>query len=188
MAIKNLKLRQLVFIKQNTYYENGFFVNSRGFDYKKVNGSVMNKYFNNLDVKKSLLTISPSLAKQWHPTKNGKLEPKHVTPGSNKTVWWLCEESHEWKAPVYNRSRGIGCPYCYGLFATKETNLEAINPRLAQQWHQIKNKSLDLRDIKPMSGKKVWWLCDKGHEWEAIVANRSNGSGCPYCAGRRKRI
>jgi len=33
------------------------------------------------------------------------------------------------------------------------------------------------------SNKKVWWLCDKGHEWCATIHNRSAGSGCPHCSG-----
>ena len=33
---------------------------------------------------------------------------------------------------------------------------------------------------------KVWWQCEKGHEWEATIANRAgmNKTGCPYCSGR----
>ena len=34
-----------------------------------------------------------------------------------------------------------------------------------------------------MSNDKVWWKCEKGHEWEAVIFARSMGSGCPYCAG-----
>ena len=35
------------------------------------------------------------------------------------------------------------------------------------------------------SNKKVWWKCEKGHEWEAVVSSRYNGAGCPYCSGRK---
>jgi rubrerythrin len=35
------------------------------------------------------------------------------------------------------------------------------------------------------SNKKITWIGSCGHEWNAIVKNRSNGSGCPYCAGNR---
>lgn len=32
------------------------------------------------------------------------------------------------------------------------------------------------------SRKKCWWKCfKKQHEWEAVVSNRSSGTGCPYC-------
>ena len=38
----------------------------------------------------SLLKNNPELAKEWHPTKNGSLEPTDLTLGSNKKVWWVC--------------------------------------------------------------------------------------------------
>ena len=60
----------------------------------------------------NLQVINPDLAKQWHPTKNGDLTPKKITPGSAKRVWWVCEQGHEWKAPVGARSKGTRCPYC----------------------------------------------------------------------------
>ena len=32
----------------------------------------------------------------------------------------------------------------------------------------------------------MWWLCERGHPYQAVVAARTtHGSGCPYCAGRR---
>lgn len=34
------------------------------------------------------------------------------------------------------------------------------------------------------SGKKVYWLCEHGHSWEAQINRRANGNGCPYCSGR----
>ena len=60
----------------------------------------------------NLKALFPGLAKQWHPTKNGKLTPDAVTPGSNKKVWWICDKGHEWKTAVKNRRRGSGCHYC----------------------------------------------------------------------------
>ena len=38
----------------------------------------------------SLAEINPELAKQWHPTNNGKLTPCDLGPGSGKVVWWKC--------------------------------------------------------------------------------------------------
>ena len=60
----------------------------------------------------NLQIINPTLAKQWHPKKNGSLTPKDVSPNSNKKVWWICERNHEWAATIRNRNRGHGCPYC----------------------------------------------------------------------------
>ena len=60
-----------------------------------------------------LQTKNPKLSKEWHPTKNGKLTPKDVTPGSGKKVWWLCSHNHEWQANVYHRNKGSGCFSCW---------------------------------------------------------------------------
>jgi hypothetical protein len=62
----------------------------------------------------NLAKANPKLAKEWHPRKNGKLKPTDITPGSSRSVWWVCENGHEWKAMVYERNRGSGCPSCLG--------------------------------------------------------------------------
>ncbi len=60
-----------------------------------------------------LATTNPDLAKECHPTKNGNLLPEHLLPKSNKKIWWKCGRcKHEWKAFVYQRSSGTGCPNC----------------------------------------------------------------------------
>ena len=59
-----------------------------------------------------LATRNPTLAAEWHPTKNEGLTPQDVTLSSSKKVWWLGSCSHDWQAFVFHRSRGSGCPYC----------------------------------------------------------------------------
>lgn len=34
----------------------------------------------------------------------------------------------------------------------------------------------------PGSHKMAWWLCGKGHSWQATIKSRVEGNGCPYCA------
>ena len=34
------------------------------------------------------------------------------------------------------------------------------------------------------SKRRVWWRCKAGHRWQATVADRMSGSGCPYCSGK----
>jgi hypothetical protein len=131
-----------------------------------------------------LQTLNPALASQWHPRENGALTPRDVTPGSIRKVWWVCGKGHEWEATVASRSHGNGCPYCAGRLICDDNCLQTLNPDLASQWHPMKNDALIPRDVTLSSNKKVWWVCGKGHEWEARVANRSRGRGCPYCAGR----
>lgn len=61
------------------------------------------------------------------------------------------------------------------------------NAELMAEWDWEKNNELGFNpnEITSHSGKKVWWVCANGHSFDATVANRSNGKGCPICAGRK---
>jgi hypothetical protein len=70
----------------------------------------------------------------------------------------------------------------------KKKLLSITHSALAKEWHPTKNGDLTPDDITYGSGKKVWWLCKSKHEYQAVVYNRTgNNSGCPYCAGNRKK-
>ena len=66
--------------------------------------------------KDDLSTLRPDLAKEWHPTKNGDLKPTDVKLQSNKKVWWLCPNNHEYQAVIGGRTRSdnkaSNCPIC----------------------------------------------------------------------------
>ena len=133
----------------------------------------------------SLLLSNPEISKQWNFDKNGKLSPEVTTAGSRKKVWWKCSNGHEWQATIASRSSGNGCPYCSGRRATKGKNdLKSINPVLAKEWNYAKNGSISPEDYSANTPKKVWWKCSNGHEWQARISHRHDGSGCPYCSGR----
>ena len=63
-------------------------------------------------------------------------------------------------------------------------DLATINPSLAAQWNYKKNDKLTPKDVTAHNNRKVWWICDFGHEWNATIASRSDGHGCPFCSGR----
>ena len=43
----------------------------------------------------------------------------------------------------------------------------------------------DPKDITAGSGKKLKWKCSAGHEWEAVVGNRTKRNDrCPVCSGK----
>ena len=127
----------------------------------------------------------PELLKEWHPTRNGDLTPWDVTHGSSRKVWWICHKGHEWDAVIFNRIKGIGCPYCSGNKVGEDNNLAVRYPDIAKEWHPTKNKALTPYNVTPRSGRKVWWRCKVGHEWDSIIANRTISKGCPYCSGKR---
>ncbi len=133
-----------------------------------------------------LQTVNPTLSKEWNHEKNGKLKPEQFTANSGKKAWWKCNKGHEWQATIASRNNGCGCPYCAGQKVVKnENDLQTVNPTLAQEWNYEKNDGLTPMDVMPNSNKTVWWKCNKGHEWQATVAHRNNGRGCPYCAGQK---
>ena len=41
------------------------------------------------------------------------------------------------------------------------------NPTVSQSWHPTMNGVLTPNDVTPGSSIKVWWLCERGHEWQA---------------------
>lgn len=127
----------------------------------------------------------PKIAAQWHPTKNGSVRPDSVTAGSHKVVWWVCEKGHEWQAIVKSRAEGCGCPVCANrVIISGENDLATTYPYLAGQWHPTKNEPLTPRDVVAGTARKVWWQCEKGHEWQSSIASRVSGVGCPVCAGK----
>ncbi|MFF2531519.1 zinc-ribbon domain-containing protein [Brevibacillus sp. NPDC058079] len=84
-----------------------------------------------------LATTHPELAKEWHPTKNGKLTPYDVIAGSNKKRWWICERKHEWEANSNSRAKkdgsGSGCPICIQSKGEKKIEKFLISRNITHQ-------------------------------------------------------
>ncbi len=69
-------------------------------------------------------------------------------------------------------------------------DISELSPQLQQEWHPANNALLGGIKIKPYSNKKVMWSCPNcpagcPHIWESLVHNRTGGSKCPYCEGRK---
>ena len=132
-----------------------------------------------------MATTHPALAAQWHPTKNGELTPDLIQAGSRVRVWWVCELEHEWPAMASDRLVGRGCPYCTGRLVLAGFNdMATTHPHLLAHWHPTKNGELTPDLIQAWTGKRIWWRCEKGHEWRASGASKASGVNCPTCWGR----
>jgi hypothetical protein len=133
-----------------------------------------------------LATTHPEIAKQWHPTLNGKNTIYNIIAGSGKKVWWKCDkgEDHEWLTAVSHRATGTACPFCCNQKINIENSLQTLNPNLAKEWHPSENGNLTPLNFGQGSSQKVWWRCNDNneHEWNAKISDRSNGNGCPSCA------
>ena len=76
----------------------------------------------------------------------------------------------------------------------KENSLAMTHPELAAQWDYGKNGSLTPENVTAGSGKKVWWRMSYDDEktgrcfnflWQATIASRVNGAGCPFLTGHK---
>ena len=136
----------------------------------------------------SLAAEYPSIAKEWDAAKNVPLLPTQVISGTRRKVWWRCPKGHSWRAAVYSRTTlGTGCPVCTGRQALAgENDLATLYPDIAAQWDEEKNGALHPSNVTAGSNRRVWWRCEKGHSYRAVIAQRvQRGDGCPYCANRK---
>ena len=134
-------------------------------------------------------TKFPELVKEWNAIRNDGLTPDLVSPYTSKKVWWTCKYGHEYQSSVASKSNGTGCPVCSNRQVLAGFNdLATKNAGLTKEWHPFQNGELTPNDVTPGSGKKVWWKCENGHEWEASTVNRTKGRGCPYCPRKRTSI
>ena len=129
----------------------------------------------------------PEIAKDWHPELNGQLDPSDVPVGSNRKVWWLCSQGHDYDTRVSRRvARGTGCRICSGNEVLKGYNdLESKFPEISREWHPELNGLVQAHQVSYGSPKKRWWKCPgNGHQYEMRVAVRtgSRKAQCPYCS------
>ncbi len=141
-----------------------------------------NRHFSEL-AKRGGIT-DPTLLKDFDYEKNAPLTPSDYTPSTNTSVFWKCHVcGYEWRAKVNNRDNGRGCPLCSNKVVVKGRNdLATTDPEIAKEWHPTKNGEIKPTDVTRGTGKKVWWFCPRGHEYQATVLHRaSGGTGCPIC-------
>ena len=134
----------------------------------------------------SIVAKFPLIADEWHPTKNGDLKPEMYSFSSHAKVLWHGKCGHEWMQIIKNRTlANAGCPVCSGREVLSGFNdLATKNPEVIALWHPSKNGDLTPAQVTSRSNKKVWWKCEKGHEWEAAISGVSGGSRCPICSNR----
>lgn len=151
----------------------------------------------------STTTAAPETS-EWHPTRNGELDPYKIGQHAHRKVWWRCSEcSHEWQAsPNERTSAGRGCPACgrrrsiaatvdrNGRFrVSRERSIAVVRPDLLEEWHPALNGVLDPFTVAAGSERRVSWQCsnaDCRQEWQAVVGDRAKrGLGCPACGYRR---
>ena len=139
---------------------------------------------------RSLEHLYPDISKEWDYEKNGNIKPDMVFSGTVDKFWWKCGSGHSWQASVGSRIQGHGCPYCSGRFPISgKTDLKSLYPEIVKEWNYEKNQNLSPENVTSQSNKKVWWKCQKGHEWQSPIYARTYGNNkCPYCSNKKLLI
>ncbi|WP_438354636.1 zinc-ribbon domain-containing protein [Microbacterium sp. CJ88] len=135
-----------------------------------------------------LTSQHPAVAAEWDRAPGANAgDPDRVGARSNRRVNWVCDEGHRWAATINNRTRnGSGCPFCAGNRVVRgKTDLATVRPDLAAEWDFDRNGELTPQVVGAFSATKVWWSGSCGHSWDAAINNRSSGTGCPVCDGKR---
>lgn len=135
----------------------------------------------------------PEIAQEWDYKKNNPVTPDKIDYGSGTKYWWRCSKcgfGFE-MSPNSRTCKGTGCPSCAHIVANQGVNdIKTTRPDLMKEWDYEKNDKLGLNPsyLLPNSIKKAWWRCIVcGHEWFAMIGNRSRGRSCPECSKKNHK-
>jgi ribosomal protein S17E len=137
----------------------------------------------------SLLIIQTPIAEDWDYNNNSGIDINAVYKTSRLLVHWKCINGHKYKTSVFSRVRSNGCKECskasfseerIKLNALKGTSFADENPKIVNEWNLARNK-FSPNEVTSKSSLKIWFKCNKGHEWMTTPKARTMGRGCPIC-------
>ena len=140
------------------------------------------------EVEKSLATLRPKIAKEWHPTKNLPLLPTMVNKSSTKNVWWKCENNHEWQWVIDGRNKKgkkVGnCKVCESI----GFNFPLISKQISDKniFSNFKFKKREINNFSDLSIESpliLWWECENNHLFKREVrdAVKTKNKFCFEC-------
>lgn len=129
---------------------------------------------------KSFSEVYPHLVSEWSPEND--LGPDKVSYGSNKAIIWNGPCGHTWTATPKNRGHNHGCPICSGNKIVAGLNdFASLFPDVVKEWSD-RNFPAMPSGFASKSNMNAWWRCSScGREWQARIADRTDGHGCPHC-------
>ena len=121
---------------------------------------------------------------EWDYNKN-PISPYEISYGSNKKVWWICPKNHSYDMAPKQRtiSNPQGCPFCSNMRVGESNSIATLKSEWISEWNFDRNAENNPFNIGIQSNQKIWWKCDKGHEWFVSPNSRiTYDTGCPNCA------
>lgn len=135
-------------------------------------------------VKGQFLRDFDDLLGEWDWDFNGDLDPLTLRAGSKERVAWRCllNPAHVWETKLSDRTYHPSfCPFHMGNRVHPSESFAAYFPWFTKEWQPTKN-DLHPAEVSRASGREVVWLCDHGHEWSAVVYQRTlSKTDCPAC-------
>ncbi|MDB4944542.1 MAG: hypothetical protein JWP97_4076 [Labilithrix sp.] len=129
---------------------------------------------------RSVATARPSLVPLWNAEKNGDVSPSAVDAAHAGNAWWRCLKGHDYQRSPLLMIKDSTCPVC----SVADHSLAVTNPTVAAEWHPRKNGAITPAQVGADHVMNAWWLCPKGHEYQATVRSRARGSrNCSTCYG-----
>lgn len=141
-----------------------------------------------------LATLRPDIAQCWIRCLDDEtITPEDVTIGSHKRVLWKCPTCNaEHATTVGSRCKIKGCKRCGDKIGRQKIVDSIIQtkgsvadnyPELVDEWVEcISNKTKTPKTTTCRCNELVKWKClSCGHEWDALVSDRTDGHGCPVC-------
>lgn len=149
-------------------------------NYKKLNEELLNNW----------KVSYPELFSEWDISKNELIMNNRIS--AKTKAWWLCPIGHSYDMRISSRiSQNCGCPYCSvpaKRILVGFNDLATKYPQCLKEWDYEKNEVLPT-DVFPVSAKKVWWICEKGHSFQQSISyktsNSDRNSTCPYCSHQK---
>ena len=175
--------------QHNHSYESRIYNRTNGYGCPYCSGKKVLKGYNDLQ------SCYPELINSsWDWVRNDKngLKPDEIAKSSNIKACWHCNVCNgHYEMRVYDKTRGIGCPYCASQKVLKGFNdLMSNYPELiASEWDWKANNANGIYPdgLTKYSNVKVGWKCSQcSHEWVVSVNSRTGSmkSGCPSCSHR----
>lgn len=131
---------------------------------------------------------NPEAAKLWIDEMNEGMTPDNMPSKSAKKVYMRCMNNpqHIYQRKIYEISSmpPYSCPECLGMrykAIPDVSDLFTVCEPAKRMWDYDKNKGYDLTCIYPKSTNKVWWKCEKGHNFERAISGFVDSQNCPEC-------
>lgn len=102
-----------------------------------------------------------------------KIKVKCLNPNCN----------HEWSITPSNLLKSLGCPKCSKKI--KGNYKRKTNEEFMEEFNKVGNPNLKVISEYKGRFEEIWCECNKGHKFNTTPGELLNGTGCPFCSGKR---